>query len=146
MCDREWSTRKKRVFPARSGKDKASPSGFAARQVGWKIELALLTEHYAGIRGSARQKRGEKARERERQRERETERAWKGRKSNGTQRVSPRLRVDESGSHPLFRSRSHPVQRVPPPPMASPEFQPFSDLPRRWYLATGFISSRLILI
>lgn len=75
-CATESGVReKKRVFPARSGKDKASPSDFAARQVGWKIELALLIEHYAGIRGSARQKRGEKARERERQRERETERA-----------------------------------------------------------------------
>jgi len=73
-CATESGVREKKSI-SRSGKDKASPSGFAARQVGWKIELALLTEHYAGIRGSARQKRGEKARERERQRERETERA-----------------------------------------------------------------------
>lgn len=59
---KKYYTRKK-VFPACWKKDKVSPSGFAARQVGWKIELALLTVHYAGIRGSARQKRGEKARE-----------------------------------------------------------------------------------
>jgi len=91
---------------------------------GWKIEPALLTKHYAGIRGSARQKRGEKAgtrgtsgkgcgggRERGKERERE-----KKRTADGAFLSSESGRV--SGSHPLFRNRAHPVPGWPfPPPL-----------------------------
>lgn len=46
--------------------------------------------------------------------------------SAGTTRVPPRLRVDESGSHPLFRSRAHPAARpaCTTAPMTSTEFNP----------------------
>lgn len=67
----------KRAFSRTLGKGQGELVRFRRSSGGWKIELALLTEHYAGIRGSARQKRGEKARERKREiartREREEE-------------------------------------------------------------------------
>jgi len=123
--------RKTSIFPYARERTRRTLVRFRRSSGGWKIELALLTEHYAGIRGSARQKRGEKAREREREREREnTDR--KGRKSqrDGRMCVSPRLRVDESGSHPLF-CRAEPTPPPPPhrpscsaAPMTSPEFNP----------------------
>jgi len=55
----------------------------------------------------------------------------KGGRAAAVKRISPRLRVDESGSHPLFR-RAEPTPPPRPPhrpscsaaPMTSPEFNP----------------------
>lgn len=62
----------------------------------------------------------QRGRREEKKQERERARAWeKGGRAAAAKRVSPRLRVDESGSHPLFR-RAEPTPSPPPSPLPAP--------------------------